>query len=33
MVTIEIEANVPDGAYDNVVRTITENIRKLGVSS
>lgn len=28
-VTIEIEAKIPDGAPDNVVRTVTENSRTL----
>jgi hypothetical protein len=32
-VTLEIEATVPDGAPDNVVRTVTENSRTLGFSS
>jgi hypothetical protein len=32
-VTLEIEAKVPDGAPDNVVRTVTENSRTLGFSS
>ncbi len=29
-VTLEIEAEIPDGAPDNVVRTVTENCRTLG---
>jgi hypothetical protein len=28
-VTLEIEAEIPDGAPDNVVRTVTENSRVL----
>jgi BioD-like phosphotransacetylase family protein len=28
-VTLEIEAQIPDGAPDNVVRTVTENSRTL----
>jgi predicted AAA+ superfamily ATPase len=32
-VTIEIEADIPDGAPDNVVRTVTENSRTLKFSS
>jgi predicted AAA+ superfamily ATPase len=32
-VTIEIEANIPDGAPDNVVRTVTENSRTLKFTS
>jgi len=28
-VTLEIQANVPSGASDNVVRTVTENCRTL----
>ena len=32
-VTIEIEAEIPDGAPDNVVRTVTENRRTLGFTS
>ena len=32
-VTLEIEANVPDGVPDNVVRTVTENGRALKFSS
>jgi hypothetical protein len=28
-VTIEISANIPDGASDHVVRTVTENCRTL----
>jgi hypothetical protein len=28
-VTLEIEAGIPDGAPDNVVRTVTENSRTL----
>jgi len=28
-VTLEIEAKIPDGAPDNVVRTVTENSRTL----
>jgi hypothetical protein len=28
-VTIEIEAEIPSGAPDNVVRTVTENCRTL----
>ena len=27
--TLEIEADIPDGAPDNVVRTVTENSRTL----
>ena len=32
-VTLEIEADVPDGAPDNVVRTVTENSRTLKFTS
>lgn len=32
-VTIEIEAEIPDGAPDNVVRTVTENSRTLKLAS
>ena len=32
-VTIEIEAEVPDGVPDNVVRTVTENSRTLKFTS
>ena len=32
-VTLEIEAAIPDGAPDNVVRTVTENSRTLKFSS
>lgn len=32
-VTIEIEASIPDGASDNVVRTVTENSRTLKFTS
>ncbi len=32
-VTIEIEAEIPDGAPDHVVRTVTENSRTLKFSS
>ena len=32
-VTLEIEADVPDGVPDNVVRTVTENGRALKFSS
>ncbi|MDP2822278.1 MAG: hypothetical protein Q8O52_06320, partial [Sulfuritalea sp.] len=32
-VTIEIEAEIPDGAPDNVVRTVTENSRTLKFTS
>jgi predicted AAA+ superfamily ATPase len=32
-VTLEIEAEIPDGAPDNVVRTVTENSRTLGFTS
>ena len=32
-VTLEIEANVPEGAPDNVVRTVTENSRTLKFSA
>jgi hypothetical protein len=28
-VTLEIEADIPDGAPDNVVRTVTENSQTL----
>jgi hypothetical protein len=28
-VTLEIEANIPDGAPEQVVRTVTENSRTL----
>lgn len=31
--TIEIEAEVPDGVPDNVVRTVTENSRTLKFTS
>jgi predicted AAA+ superfamily ATPase len=32
-VTLEIEAEIPDGASDNVVRTVTENCRTLGFTT
>lgn len=32
-VTLEIEADLPDGAPDNVVRTVTENARTLKFDS
>ena len=32
-VTIEIEARIPSGAPDNVVRTVTENSRTLKFTS
>ena len=32
-VTLEIEADIPDGAPDHVVRTVTENSRTLKFSS
>jgi BioD-like phosphotransacetylase family protein len=32
-VTIEVEAAVPDGASDHVVRTVTENCRTLKFTS
>jgi hypothetical protein len=32
-VTIEIEAEIPSGAPDNVVRTVTENSRTLKFTS
>jgi hypothetical protein len=32
-VTLEIDAEVPDGAPDNVVRTVTENSRTLKFTS
>jgi hypothetical protein len=32
-VTLEIEADVPGGAPDNVVRTVTENSRTLKFTS
>lgn len=32
-ITLEIEANVPDGVPDNVVRTVTENSRTLKFST
>lgn len=32
-VTIEIEAQIPEGAPDNVVRTVTENSRTLKFTS
>ena len=32
-VTIEVEAEIPDGAPDNVVRTVTENSRALKFTS
>ena len=32
-VTLEIEAEIPDGAPDNVVRTVTENGRTLKFDS
>jgi hypothetical protein len=32
-VTLEIEAEVPDGAPDAVVRTVTENARTLKFTS
>ena len=33
MVTLEIAAEIPDGAPDNVVRTVTENARTLRFTS
>lgn len=33
MVALEIEAKIPDGTPDNVVRTVTENSRTLKFSS
>jgi hypothetical protein len=32
-VTIEVEAEIPAGAPENVVRTVTENSRTLGFTS
>jgi hypothetical protein len=32
-VTLEIEADVPDGAPEHVVRTVTENSKSLKFSS
>jgi len=32
-VTLKIQAEVPDGASENVVRTVTENSRKLKFTS
>jgi hypothetical protein len=32
-VTLEIEARLPNGAPENVVRTVTENARTLGFKS
>ena len=32
-VTLEIEANIPDGVPDNIIRTVTENGRTLKFSS
>jgi hypothetical protein len=32
-VTLEIEAEIPNGAPDNVVRTVTENSRTLKFTS
>ena len=32
-VTIEVEAEIPDGASDHVVRTVTENSRTLKFTS
>jgi hypothetical protein len=32
-VTVEIEAEIPNGVPDNVVRTVTENSRTLGFTS
>jgi hypothetical protein len=32
-VTLEIEATIPEGAPENVVRTVTENSRTLKLSS
>jgi hypothetical protein len=32
-VTLEIEAEIPSGAPDNVVRTVTENSRTLKFTS
>ena len=31
--TVEIEADIPAGAFDNVVRTITENGRVLNFAA
>ncbi len=31
--TLEIEAQIPSGASDHVIRTVTENTRTLGFSS
>ncbi|MDE2764618.1 MAG: hypothetical protein OXQ94_00065 [Gemmatimonadota bacterium] len=31
--TLEIEAEIPDGAPEHVVRTVTENARTLGFGS
>jgi hypothetical protein len=33
MVTLEVEAEIPSGAPDNVVRTVTENSRTLKFTS
>ena len=33
IVTLEIEADIPDGAPDQVVRTVTENSRTLKFNS
>jgi hypothetical protein len=33
IVTLEIDANIPSGAPDNVVRTITENSKTLKFTS
>jgi hypothetical protein len=32
-VTLELEAQIPDGVPENVVRTVTENGRTLGFTS
>jgi hypothetical protein len=32
-VTLEIHARLPDGAVDNLVRTVTENVRTLRFDS
>ena len=32
-VTLEIEADIPDGAPDNVVRTVNENCRTLKIDN
>jgi hypothetical protein len=32
-ITLEIEANIPSGVPDNVVRTVTENSRTLRFTS